>query len=77
MPDYRFQSITTSGEARAGLLKGRDRADIVQQLSSRGETATEVQQVKAGTKATKTTGPKKRRREFNLRGVYVSAPGRI
>ena len=61
MPDYHFQSITTSGEARAGLLKGRDRADIVQQLSSRGETATEVQQVKAGTKATKTTRSKKRR----------------
>lgn len=50
MPDYRFQSITNSGETRSGLLKGRDRADVVQQLISRGETATEVNQVKQSDK---------------------------
>ena len=50
MPDYRFQSITNSGETRSGILKGRDRADVVQQLISRGETATEVNQVKQSDK---------------------------
>ena len=61
MPDYQFQSITTSGEAKSGILNGRDRADIVQQLSSRGETATQVHKVKAGSTVVKLTGTKKRR----------------
>jgi type II secretory pathway component PulF len=46
MPDFRFQSVTNSGEAKSGVLKGRDRADVVQQLSSRGETATNVERIK-------------------------------
>ena len=45
MLDFSFQSITTSGEIRTGILKGRDRADIVQQLSGLGETAIEINQV--------------------------------
>ena len=50
MPDYQFQSITNSGEARSGVLKGRDRSDVVQQLSSRGETATKVEKIKSSKK---------------------------
>ena len=61
MPDFRFQSITTSGEARSGVLKGRDRADVVQQLSSRGETATQVNKVKQSEKITSLASPRKRR----------------
>jgi type II secretory pathway component PulF len=60
MPDFQFQSVTTSGEARSGVLKGRDRADVVQQLSSRGETATQVHKVQAGSKITRATAKKRR-----------------
>ncbi|MBC8201211.1 MAG: type II secretion system F family protein [Planctomycetes bacterium] len=61
MPDFQFQSVTTSGEARSGVLKGRDRADVVQQLSSRGETATKVHKVKAGSKIARSSATKNRR----------------
>ena len=61
MPDFRFQSITNSGEVRSGVLKGRDRADVVQQLSSRGETATQVDKVKQAEKFTSLTSQRKRR----------------
>jgi type II secretory pathway component PulF len=61
MPDYSFQSITNSGEVRTGILKARDRADVVKQLSSRGETATEVNRVKAGSKVAKLATPRKKR----------------
>jgi general secretion pathway protein F len=61
MPDYSFQSITNSGEIRTGILKARDRADVVKQLSSRGETATEVNRVKTGSKVAKLTAPRKKR----------------
>lgn len=61
MPDFHFQSITTSGEVREGTLKGRDRADVVQQLSSRGETATEVNQVRAKINVANLTTPRKRK----------------
>ena len=61
MPDFHFQSITTSGEVRKGTLKGRDRADVVQQLSSRGETATEVNQVRAKFNVANLTTPRKRK----------------
>ncbi len=61
MPEFHFQSITTSGEAREGTLKGRDCADIVQQLSNRGETATEVNKVKTKSKVSAFSAPRKRR----------------
>ena len=60
MPDFQFQSVTTSGEARSGVLNGRDRADVVQQLSSRGETATQVHKVKAGSKIARAATKKRR-----------------
>ena len=50
MHDFHFQSITNSGEVRSGVLKGRDRADVVQQLSGRGETATKVEKMKSSLK---------------------------
>ena len=61
MPDFRFQSISNSGEVRSGLLKGRDRADVVQQLSSRGETATQVDRVRGTEKAGRFTSSRRRR----------------
>jgi type II secretory pathway component PulF len=61
MPDYRFQSITNSGEVRSGLLKGRDRADVVQQLSSRGETATKIDKVKGTEKVARFSSTRRRR----------------
>ena len=47
MPDFEFQSISANGQPRSGILTGRDRADIVQQLSELGETATQVSQLKS------------------------------
>jgi type II secretory pathway component PulF len=60
MPDYQFQSITNSGEAHSGVLKGRDRSDVVQQLSSRGETATKVEKIKSSKKTGAGSTVKKR-----------------
>ncbi|MDG1137714.1 MAG: type II secretion system F family protein [Phycisphaerales bacterium] len=61
MVDFRYQSITTSGEAKNGVLKGRDRADIIQQLSSRGETATKVEKAKAADKLSRVSQTRKKR----------------
>ena len=61
MPDFCFQSITSSGEVRTGTLKGRDRADIVRQLSGRGETALEISKVENFGNIKKLTTTRKRR----------------
>jgi len=61
MPDVCFQSITSSGEVRTGNLTGRNCADIVQQLSSRGETAIEVSKIKNSDKAKKRTHTRNRK----------------
>lgn len=61
MSDFRFHSITTNGEVRTGILKGRDCADIVQQLITRGETATKVDKVSATDKRSLVQTPRKRR----------------
>jgi type II secretory pathway component PulF len=42
MPDFRYQSLTTTGEARHGIVTAADRQDAVRQLLGRGETATQV-----------------------------------
>ena len=42
MPNFRFQSLTTSGESRSGVLVASDRAEAVRLLMRRGETAVEV-----------------------------------
>ena len=61
MPEFRFQSITNSGEIKNGFLQGRDQADVVKQLSSRGETATEVDLVKPSMKIAHFTSTRKRK----------------
>jgi general secretion pathway protein F len=61
MLDFNFQSITSTGEIRTGILKGRDRADIVQQLSGLGETAIEINQVEKSNKAMRTSSARKRK----------------
>ncbi len=45
MHDFHFDSLTSSGEVRSGILSGVDRADIIRQLTQRGETATKIEQV--------------------------------
>ncbi|MBC8309905.1 MAG: type II secretion system F family protein [Phycisphaerales bacterium] len=62
MPDFTFQSITNTGEVRSGVLTGNDQADIVEQLSNRGETATQVNLIKQ-TRA-KASGTAKRNRKM-------------
>jgi type II secretory pathway component PulF len=42
MQDFRYESLTTSGETRSGILTANDRADVIRQLIGRGETATTV-----------------------------------
>ena len=61
MLDFNFQSITSTGEIRTGILKGRDRADIVQQLSGLGETAIEINQVEKSNKAIHSASSRKRK----------------
>jgi len=61
MLDFNFQSITSTGEIRTGILKGRDRADIVQKLSGLGETAIEINQVEKSNKALRTSSARKRK----------------
>ena len=58
MNDFRFDSLTSSGEMRSGILTGADRADIIRQLDRRGETATKVEQI-IGRR--KTAGSQKKR----------------
>ena len=45
MNEYRFDSLTSSGETKTGILLGIDRADIIRQLVQRGETATKIEQI--------------------------------
>ena len=52
MPEFQFHSLTSSGETKQGILSGRDRADIVQQLANLGQTATQVEHLKKGNLAT-------------------------
>lgn len=49
MPNFQFQSLTTSGESRSGVLTASDRADAVRLLMRRGETA--VQLLREGERA--------------------------
>lgn len=44
MPDFHYQSLTSGGENRNGVLTALDRADAVRQLLTRGETAVQVVQ---------------------------------
>ncbi len=48
MPEFQYHSLTSSGETKEGILSGRDRADIVQQLANLGQTATQVEVLKKG-----------------------------
>ncbi|MCH2147020.1 MAG: type II secretion system F family protein [Phycisphaerales bacterium] len=52
MPEFQYHSLTPSGETKQGILSGRDRADIVQQLANLGQTATQVEHLKKGNLAT-------------------------
>ncbi|MDP7009001.1 MAG: type II secretion system F family protein [Phycisphaerales bacterium] len=54
MHDFHFDSLTSNGEIRSGILRGVDRADIIKQLGQRGETATRIEQIKGSRKATAT-----------------------
>ena len=45
MHEFRFDSLTSTGENRSGILRGVDRADIIRQLGQRGESATKVEQL--------------------------------
>lgn len=42
MPNFSYQSLTSSGQARSGVLVANDRSDAIRQLLSRGETATAI-----------------------------------
>ena len=61
MNEYRFDSLTTSGETKSGVLSGIDRADIIRQLVNRGETATKVEQIRGRPRAARFEKKKSRR----------------
>lgn len=42
MPNFRYQSLTPSGDPRAGVIAAANRAEAVRLLGARGETATSV-----------------------------------
>lgn len=42
MPTFRYESLTSSGQQRSGVLTAHDQSDAVRTLLSRGETATRV-----------------------------------
>ncbi len=61
MPEFQYHSLSASGEIKEGILSGRDRADIVQQLANLGQTATKVEQLKRGKlAASRKNGTKKK-----------------
>ena len=61
MPEFQYHSLTASGETKEGILSGRDRADIIQQLANLGQTATQVEQLKKGKLApSRKSGSKKK-----------------
>jgi type II secretory pathway component PulF len=43
MPDFQYQSLTSTGERRTGVLSATDRAEAVRVLVTRGETATSIE----------------------------------
>jgi type II secretory pathway component PulF len=43
MPSFTYQSLTNTGQTRAGVVSAVDRADAVRQLLTRGETATAIE----------------------------------
>ncbi len=43
MPSFRYESLTSNGQARSGVLDAHDQSDAVRMLLSRGETATRIQ----------------------------------
>src|SRR5690349_2428080 len=43
MPNFAYQSLSSNGQSRSGVLAAIDRADAVRQLLGRGETATAVE----------------------------------
>jgi type II secretory pathway component PulF len=45
MPNYEYQSLTGQGERRGGVITASSRADAVQRILARGETATAVVEV--------------------------------
>lgn len=46
MPSFRYESLTTAGENRAGILEAPSRADAVRRLLDQGQTATTIAEVK-------------------------------
>ncbi|MCZ6836317.1 MAG: type II secretion system F family protein [Planctomycetota bacterium] len=53
MPNFQYQSLTSSGESRAGTLAASDRVDAIRQLLGRGETAVQIDALKDGKSAKK------------------------
>lgn len=44
MPTFKYQSLTSNGESRSGVVAAMDRSEAVRLLLSRGETATQLDQ---------------------------------
>jgi len=45
MPTYQYQSLSSDGQSRTGVLAAQNRSEVVRQLLDRGETATRVEAV--------------------------------
>ncbi|MHC4446539.1 MAG: type II secretion system F family protein, partial [Planctomycetota bacterium] len=56
MPDFRYESLTRSGEARSGVMAASDQAEAVRLLTARGESATSLRALEADGKARPAAG---------------------
>jgi general secretion pathway protein F len=55
MPTFRYESLTSNGQVRSGVVAAHDQSDAVRMLLSRGETATRIAAEDASSKKSKPT----------------------
>lgn len=72
MPSFSYQSVTTEGQSRTGILDARDRAEVVRELAGRGETAMSVQTLEVD--APTTNGHQASREKPKLQKKRTSSP---
>jgi type IV pilus assembly protein PilC len=60
MPSFQYQSISTNGETRKGVLSAADRGEALRLLLGRGETATRLDEVEGLSEGVRTSPTRRR-----------------
>lgn len=76
MPSFQYESLTSSGQVRNGVLSAPDRAEAVRQLLGRGETATKVDLAEPNGEV-RADGPARRARPARTAGDSTLASSRL